>query len=65
MSKYVQVNRKAQRSYAERMQQKGYQKTTVWIPLDIKEELHKKASSEGTTIQDLIVQSLKQRIKDQ
>ena len=60
MSKYLESKRKAQRDFSSRMSDKGYQRATIWIPQNLLKTLRDKAINEGTSLQDVIVQSLEQ-----
>ena len=60
MSKYLESKRKAQRDFSDRMSNRGYQRATIWIPQSLLKTLRDKAIKEGSSLQDVIVQSLEQ-----
>jgi len=64
MNTNIEAKRKAQKKYAERMYNKGYQRANVWMPEPLLESVRKEASKKGITLQEFIVLSLEQTMQN-
>ena len=64
MSTNTEARRKAQKKYAERMYNNGYQRANVWMPESLLESIRKEALKKGMTLQEFIVLSLKQTMQN-
>ena len=60
MKKYAEAKRRAYRSFSERMESKGYQRISPWIPKAIIDILKEKAEKENISLQDIVVESLRE-----
>ena len=64
MSIDIETKRQAQKKYAERMYGKGYQRANVWMPESLLDSVKQEASKRGITLQEFIVLSLKQTMRN-